>query len=391
MCDTTDNILLINQTTSFIETSGIANHTYRNDSEIGLGLERERPQHMTWWGNVDEYKYTYWSIVLSICLAGLTGNALVFVMMGDNKLTSLSYSVYLKFLAVSDSCLLIARLVNETEKTLLDGQLDEVKFCIVSFTARVIFMILSPWLVVGLTFDRYVCVCFPLTRDLFCARKKAITVCTTIVVVSIGVILPFPFKVTQVKGKCFPDEEIKYYYIVYRIFLSSFLPCLAILVLNILIIAQIRRSYVFRSRFTQSNRNHDDSSTRPLVLISVFAFLTMLPVGVSEAVKIYLSLIGSDANSRILNSNIWTGLFIIYLLNFAQNFYILIASSSNYRQIIRRRLVCCEVKLNPARRRSHVTLANVHVNVRGYGLESTELSQVSTSPGMDDSFSDVAA
>ena len=394
MSVTTDITLPANQTSSFIETSGIFNDTYRNYSGGGLGLHGKRSLYTSWWMNVDEYKYTYWSVVLSICLAGLTGNALVFVMMGDNKLTSLSYSVYLKFLAVSDSCLLIARLVNETEKTLLDGQLDEVKFCIVSFTVRFFFMILSPWLVVGLTFDRYVCVCFPLTRDLFCARKKAIIVCTTIVVVSIGTILPFPFKTTLVKGKCIAVEEIKYYFIFFRVLFCSFLPCLAILVLNILIIAQIRRSIVYRSNFTQSNRNQEDSSTRPLVLVSVFAFVTMLPVGLSEAVKSYFLLVKNNASSRILNSNIWTGLFIIYLLNFAQNFYILIASSTNYRQIIRRRLGCCEVKLNPARRMSHVTLSNIHVNLNGSGSEPTELSDISATPGitgsgMDGSFSDI--
>ena len=349
MANLTQQNYLPNSSTSLFQTTTYFDDVSTTNSFSNVSDVRgsSKLPFVVQWTSLQTFRHSYWSVELAIAALGVVGNVLVLVMMTDRKLRSVSYSMYLNFLAVSDSSLLLARLADETEITFLPGRSTELGFCVASFVAKILAMLLSPWLVVGLTLDRYICVSSPLSREKFCTRKKALAVCSAMLGVSVVSILPFPFSLTLVRGVCTLSEDLKYYFIVIRILLSSTLPCLIILVLNILIIIQIRRSRSFRNMFRRSdadsaNRQHD-TSTRPLVLISVLAFVTMIPVALASVAFVALGLSSPDSSGRAISSNIFEFLILIYLLNFGQNFYILIASSSNYRQILRKRLTCCVV------------------------------------------------
>ncbi|XP_041355290.1 kappa-type opioid receptor-like [Gigantopelta aegis] len=283
---------------------------------------------------------------------GVIGNALLFTMMRDKKLKSLSYSVYLKLLFISDSVLLSIKILQETERTFALRSLASINIglCKILFGIKFLIMVLSPWLMVGLTLDRYVCVCFPLTREILCTRMKAIAVCLCILVLAVALTVPFLVEMKLVRGKCATSEGIRYYFIFTRLMFSSILPCLAILVLNILIIIHIHRSHNFRSMFMRSGNKSSsrklDSSTSPLVLVSVLAFVTLLPASLAEAAEVSLIILKANVRAKALLSKFWAFFVLLYLLNFGQNFYILIASSSNYRNIIRDRLACYCLKRN---------------------------------------------
>ncbi|XP_041355297.1 FMRFamide receptor-like [Gigantopelta aegis] len=369
----------LNQTTSFIETStAFFNLTYGNHSAGGRELQRKSASSLGRWTDFEMYRYTFWSIVLFIVATGIIGNVLQFIMMGDTKLNHLSYSVYLKFLSVSDSLLLSINLLSETNKVFPIQYAIPVYIGILSFALRVLAGILSPWLVVGLTLDRYICICFPLKRQILCTKKKAIAVCSAMLVVSGVLLMPFPVSMGVVKNRCFPPEGITSYYNFILLLFSSILPCLFILVLNILIITQIQRSRYFRSSFTTSTASRpQDNSTRPLVLVSVLAFVTLVPVAVSKAVQISLEQLDRHLDGQALHQNVRTILFMIYLLNFGQNFYILIASSSNYREIIKRRLACCSLKWKLRRQQSQsVVTQSSHTSGSGSGSAGLSVASI---------------
>ena len=335
-----------NQTSTFIETtSQLDNLTYRNSSPIEEERQLLSATLFHRWTTIAHYKYCFWGAVLFLIALGIVGNILMLVMMGNKKLDSLSYPVYMKCLAVSDSVILITRLITQLQLIFELSKITPEYFCLISFSLRSVVGILSPWLVVGLTLDRYVCVCFPLKREILCTKKKAIIVCSALFVISVLLVSPYPAETEVINGKCTQSDAFKRYSIFVRLTVPSIIPCAVVLVLTILLVIHIQRSIKFRKTFlrstTEASRGQVDKSTRPLILVSVLAFLTLMPVAVSKVVSNVLTLMNKDRKSMIINDNVRTILYLIYLMNFGQNFYILVASSSNYRAMLRERLVGC--------------------------------------------------
>ncbi|XP_041379481.1 probable G-protein coupled receptor 139 [Gigantopelta aegis] len=296
----------------------------------------------------DLHGYGHWSTVLVIAIIGTIGNILQFIMMSDSKLSPLSYSVYLKLLTVSDSLVLSDALALQTEYYFKLTKVPDINdvLCKIVTSYEDFIMLLSPWLVVGLTLDKFVCVCFPLIRGRFCTKKKAIVVCSCLIGGTILLSLPSLGLMEMGNYGCIPSDLLLYYSMFLRLVMSSLLPCVIILLLNIAIISRIRRSNEFRNTFTRHTKTSTrDNSTRPLMLVSVLAFVTLLPISASQSISQLFYLLEADTKPGLIIFGLRPAFHIIFLLNFGQNFFILMASSRNYRQIMKRKLVCLSEKV----------------------------------------------
>ena len=274
---------------------------------------------------------------------GLIGNVMVMLLTSDVKFSFLSFPIYLRFLAVSDSVVLIMLSIQESLRYFQSFHLitDSVNLCRFWKTTKYTVTLLSPWLVAGLSSDRFYCVVYPLTRHRFCTRTKAVVVCSSLTITSIGLMLPLLDGVEVVPGTsvCFVVDRLVTFYAVIRLFVNSLLPCLLILIFNIAIGIHIQRSVAFRTRFTRSRSNpREDKSLRPLVLISILAFVTILPSTIAESIIGILLVTKTDHETVKLVVKSWAPLHILFLMNFGQNFYILMATSANYRNIIKDKL-----------------------------------------------------
>ena len=290
--------------------------------------------------------YAYWLGIILIVILGLVGNTLVIILMSDVKLVTLSYTVYLKFLAISDSIVLFLFGVRETLRLFTSPFLVATNpiACSFSWFTLSTTTMSSPWLVVGLLMDRFFCVVFPLKRHMLCTRKIAIITCSSISVVSLIMSLPLLFgsKVQEGQISCFIESSLLPYFTFLRLIITSNIPCLMILIFNIAIGIHIQRSARFRKKFTSTSsgaaEEKKDNSLRPMLLISMLAFLTIMPSSVTESVIGII--MNSEKHSKKAVSILkwWLLSHIPYLVNFAQNFYILMASSVNYRNIMRNKL-----------------------------------------------------
>ncbi|XP_041355554.1 neuropeptide S receptor-like [Gigantopelta aegis] len=208
-------------------------------------------------------------------------------------------------------------------------------------------LLLSPWLVVGLTVDRFFCVVFPLKRYRFCTRRKATIVCSCLATLSGVLTLPLVLDVKKIKGintECYVKDQYMAYYYFVRLILTSTLPCLLILIFNIMIGIHIQRSATFQKRFNSSTNAYTatklDKSLRPLMLISILAFVTIVPLAVIECILGLLVVTKSGFQTVAIMVKLWPIFNILYLINFGQNLYILMASSANYRKIMKSKLTC---------------------------------------------------
>ncbi|XP_041355543.1 kappa-type opioid receptor-like [Gigantopelta aegis] len=295
---------------------------------------------------------TYWMSNVITVIIGLVGNSLVFLLMRDAKFSLLSYPIYLRVLSVSDSAVLILFCLHQSLRFFHSFHIigDHEIGCRVWMFMRYTVMTLSPWLVVGLTVDRFVCVVFPLTRNRFCTPRKAKIVCSCLIAFSILITLPLLEGVKTVDNSnlCFIEDHLMVYFAFIRLVATSNLPCFLILVLNIVIGIHIQRSATFRKRFTSSTSSGStetklDKSLRPLMLISILAFVTLLPSSTADSVILILVVSKAGFNELSLLMKLWPLFNILYLLNFGQNFYILMVSSVKYRNIMKRKLKCHNV------------------------------------------------
>ncbi|XP_041355545.1 cysteinyl leukotriene receptor 1-like [Gigantopelta aegis] len=330
--------------------------------------------------------YAYWVCNVITVVMGLAGNSLVSLLMRDAKFSLSSYSVYLRFLAVSDSVVLISFCIVESlrlfQSTFVIG--NNAGVCTLIRFIQSVVTLLSPWLVVGLTLDRFYCVVFPMKCDRFCTRRKAMIVCLCLCGVSAAMSLPFidGMIIVEESNACFYKQHLVGYFASLRLLFSSALPCHLILVFNIIIGIQIHRSATFRKRFssTRSNltENKVNKSLRPLMLISALAFVTLLPTTISDSIFVIVFVTSLNVKTLSLIVELWPLFNILYLINFGQNFYILMASSANYRKTMMTKLKWKTL----SRRNEGVTAGTASVAVSDLITQSTtgrHLNNISTS------------
>ena len=290
--------------------------------------------------------YAYWIITVITVVLGLAGNALVMVLMADVKFSTLSYPVYLKFLAISDSLVLLLIGIRESLRLFTFPYLVGSNSIVCAFTwfAMNSTTITSPWLLVGLTVDRFLCVVFPLKRHVLCTKKIAAITCSCISAFSVTLSLPLLIgsRLQTDQHACVIQTDLLPYYTFLRLLFTSNIPCLLILIFNIAIGIHIQRSARFRKTFTNASsssmKDKKDYSLRPMLLLSMLAFLTIMPSSVAESVISVLLKRKMDPGTAATLLKWWLLFNIPYLVNFAQNFYILMASSVNYRNIMKHKL-----------------------------------------------------
>ena len=349
MQNTTPQQMYPNQITANIPDAH--NLSYGNLSHLGNESYTTALLIADGWPYFDLYGPTYWAVMLFIIVLGLTGNSLVFLMMSDAKLSFLSYSVFLKWLAVADSSLLIVRLMMETERVYSLPSLSVINepLCKSLVCLKMLVMIVSPWLVAGLSLDRYVCVCFPM-RALYKEESNCRLLHDTGIICRVR--RPY-FHWNEVSRRSLHPRPrhttlLRFYSTFDHVFSAVCVCCRLQRTYNYAREAEPRVQETIRNithRFDLPPREKHDSSPPPGLCM---AFVTLMPAAVDEAVSSSLQVVQTNSRTLILTRRLWPVFILVYLLNFAQNFYILVGSSATYRQIVARRLALCSLSRKSA-------------------------------------------
>ena len=200
-----------------------------------------------------------------LTLVGAIGNTLSFLVMSTKVYQRKSYSYYLRGLAVFDTLTLITALVIEFHG--ISYKISGVAYLNVHVTwscklaeyFRHVIILMSSWLVVFFTVDRYIAVCHPLKRANFCTESRAII---AIVVLFLCACLSQVFRLVYIKrieGRrpfrhpCHAPKNIRIEYFTWHYFFFSLalrflLPFIIICICNALIIFHVEL------RFGQTRR-----------------------------------------------------------------------------------------------------------------------------------------
>ena len=276
--------------------------------------------------NFNRAWHTYFKLVFvpAIVLFGIAGNILSFIVMSRPSYKTKPYSCYLRALAVCDSLTLlftmlymsdeICRELGHRSTCFLPNLFTTDILCkLVEFSRHVVYL-MSSWLIVLFTIDRYLAVCHPLVRCI----SSQVRACALVLFVAFLAMVTQSFRLQFIQHMpnrnqpCHAPIETRmnyyaWHYFGFSVLLRFFLPCLIIAVCNGLIvyyITALRRSQ--RAREGMRVRNANLAITTLFVVCGVFV-VGLLPnalistiLYVSRQRTIYCHLMQLDQPFQVL-------------------------------------------------------------------------------------------
>ena len=285
-----------------------------------------------------------------IVLIGIPGNILSFIVMKSPRFRYKSYSHYLCALAVFDTLVLVVKYLKRVDDLMhitqghgfLHGYTD-AGCKIHNFTEHVCYL-MSSWVVLCMTLERFIAVNFPFKKDLLCRPRNAVTIILVVfAVMSYSQIFRLIIIEKDEKDSlCIAPTRYLHIYVVmhiymYQLVLQFMLPAILILVCNLTILWKIRRlQYMVAKHGTNHSvrayaKRHKTTCT--LLLISFTYIVTLLPL-VLLSMIMYVAVRVNPVLAMWMYRNADSVRHVFELLseiNYGINFYIYIMSGAQFR------------------------------------------------------------
>ena len=222
--------------------------------------------------------------------------------------------------------------------TLYKVNFDDTACQAMTFLINVALMY-SVWLVVVMTFERFLIIVFPATAGRRCTVKSARVTVIVMLILSFMINAQYFVLITSIGSRCTYVREYSHYAIdVWSwidMSLYSFLPSFFIFLLNLLIICNIRRKY-----FTENSAALPQTNiTAMLLTVSIVFFLLTAPYAVFFLVKTFAwnYKVDSHTHATYLLTN--TLLRFLADMNHCVNFFLYVLSGKVFRQDLK--AICC--------------------------------------------------
>lgn len=347
-----------------------------------------------------------------LLILGTFGNIFSFIILMRRSMRKFSTYIYLAMLSITDTLVLYIGLLRlwVGELTGVDIKDKSDWICKVINVVGYTVSDYSVWLIIAVTVERYVAVCYPLRAPAMCNRQRAIIVIICLLMSLLLINLHFLWTVQIRKYQINGDDVYQceggpnHVQLVQDIwpwvdaFLYSFLPFVVISVLNALIIRQVVRARRNRSGLqsnmpNQRNRAQESSLKLTVMLLTIsFAFLlTTLPMNISLIVTAFFNQYHNDYHlvSRFKLARTITELLMY--VNHSMNFYLYCATGQKFRHelvsMLCHRWHYCEnrtIATTMDNSQSHYTYNNMSRNgtTKTHRLDENEMITFSRSPAL---------
>ncbi|XP_069124989.1 lysophosphatidic acid receptor 4-like [Argopecten irradians] len=300
-----------------------------------------------------------------VIVLGLLLNCVSFIVLTRKHMRRSTTNLYLSVLAVYDMLSLtmnfmIGVLRGQNLSINKDFQ-DHESLCKFHGVIVELFNLLSVWVILSFTVERFIMIKFPLKAKTLTVRRAAFA----IIGVSSAVFLfsmhkvavsgfegdsVFGYKACKTRRAIFP--EIIYFYVAF----NTWLPTFIIVGLNALIIFEIRKNQIKRKAMTTTSLSKkDEKATKLLLVVSSTYVILILPLGLIQSTELIWNTTAKvnpghpdyiDFQSTKIKLK-WARafFFFFYQFNFAINFFLYVSSSSATRfQATLRKLFGMKVK-----------------------------------------------
>lgn len=291
-------------------------------------------------------------IPLFLVVVGTFGNIFSFIVLRQKSMPQLSTYFYLASLAITDTVVLYIGLFRLWLLEAIDFDLQDYAdwscklIAVLGYTASDF----SIWLIIAVTVERYIAVCHPLKASEMCniPRAKIVMVILLFLLFFINAHLFWTVEIDDNKTpvKCEYGDGFELLSEVWPWIdaaLYSFLPFITIMILNCLIIRQVKKARHSRQQMQsdslkQPNRrpSHEQSIKLTIMLLSVsFTFLvSTLPMNTFLIVKAFTE--DQYLKTSAQYSLITTIAKLLMYLNHAINFFLYCATGQKFRHQVKR-------------------------------------------------------
>ena len=287
---------------------------------------------------------------------GVPGNIFTIIIMRKKSNRRLSCSIYLIALAVSDCGVVVQNLygwvISEIVRFQAFAKMQLQWDCILNTYVLYSTAMNGTFIIIAMTFDRWIAVCHPLKASAICTRHRAAVTTFTLAVFSLVFNLSHIFTTKKIYGVCTGYAIGGLFSVIHSWFsiaIYAVIPFILLMIMNVMIIKSIRTSSVFQGTSSfkgkpvgsvNSSKHHDRQLTVMLVTVSfVFLLLTLPQYGRLVAGKIW----NYRASQR--DYDIYLVVFILtnrlLVLNSAINFFLYCLGGSRFRKDFVSLLICC--------------------------------------------------
>ena len=285
-----------------------------------------------------------------ICILGGVANIFACATFLSSGLRTTSCNLYLAGRSISDTMFLF---------TLMIVWLDSVGIPIfhtngvcqlIVFTSYVSSFV-SVWMVVAVSFENYIRLCYPTCLQMYCTVKRATIVICVLILLAVG-IYNFPLWMTGIEHfhgqrMCMTNDIYKQMYLVMTYIdtlLTLIIPFTVIIFLCSGIIYRTLEAYKRRVRLRKITSISSRSAilfsltpeakvTRLLFLVSVLFIVLHSPIHIIRTIMIVKLYIIKSAHLEPIEPSLKKAFETIYYLNFAINFIIYFSCGATFRKI----------------------------------------------------------
>ena len=231
-----------------------------------------------------------------IYAVGIPGNLISFAMWIHPKLRN-SSACYFAAIAIYDTIVLLLHLIVTIH---LVGDIEILDSDILCEGFNVVYLsseIMAVLLVLGLTVDRYIIVHFPMKKHNFCTKSRSVKVivCLTVFALVLGITEGSFWTYDKVAHECITRPTINMRsgsHIVEVgnitiLIVGILLPVLLVLVLNLVIVNELRKILVARKQMMgcREHKRQDNDSTIMLLALSCYLILSEIPDSILYLLK----------------------------------------------------------------------------------------------------------
>ena len=312
----------------------------------------------------DVVAHYIWKISSPIVMTlGTIGNTLAIVVLSKKKMRRMPSSLILIVLAVSDLLMLYIGLLRHCirEYTGVDIRYFTLTGCRIHIFLVYFINHLSAWLLVAVALERFISVWFPFRAKTICTHRNAALGVCAIAVALVGINLHFFWTYGErivhiadsnrtLRNACHHREHfdtfLKEIWPGLEASIFTYIPFTIMLVCNTLIIFRLARARLQRRHLSATSHGSHDSirmtTMTGMLLAATFTFLIL-----NTPVSLYLSgqsTFWKDERKQNQNFKIfWVITQQLMYFNNAINFLLYFASSTRFRQELKRSFDICSL------------------------------------------------
>ena len=228
-------------------------------------------------------KLVHVSVYLLPAIALIGNSFVIFVVLANAKFNRSSFSVYVKCMAVSDTCVLIFKLLSYLNK---ESKYYFPLLCTILTFCGEASVLLSVWIIVSITIERTLVVRFPLHTKQFVSVSRArlnVIIIGIFAILFASRLLFIPIDTTlQQTRRCHPTS---FQWITYRRinktiteFAYCYIPLAIVIIGNLSTVCTVKRAVIRRqtmltSSISQQKRQSDGSEHQLLLMLLMVTFM----------------------------------------------------------------------------------------------------------------------